>query len=244
MVVVGNKYEVKQKLILDKKIFKATDLFSNEEVVLKFDDDDLQLLKHEATVYFYLKGAKGVAAMKWFGVHNNLNYLVLPLYSNNLEDVITSNLRVDLKMIASQLLEIIEELHSQYILHRDLKPENVMIDQKGALKLIDFGFAKKYVVNGRHIPEKPTHRPIGTTKYMSVNAHDSKELSRRDDVESVIYILLHLHIGYLPWNDADVKQKKILFTKSNLVDITLKRIQDKLQKIHKTSFFQKPDYLF
>lgn len=29
------------------------------------------------------------------------------------------------------------------ILYRDLKPENILIDEKGHIKLIDFGFSKK-----------------------------------------------------------------------------------------------------
>ena len=53
----------------------------------------------------------------------------------------------DICMIAIQLLDRLEFVHSKYIIHRDLKPENVMIDldTKKIIYLIDFGMDKKYI---------------------------------------------------------------------------------------------------
>ena len=49
----------------------------------------------------------------------------------------------DTRIYISQLLLPLEYLHSMSIVHRDLKLENVLVAQDGALKLTDFGFAKR-----------------------------------------------------------------------------------------------------
>ena len=46
----------------------------------------------------------------------------------------------------SELLLGIEHMHKLGVIHRDLKAENVMIDGRGHLKIIDFGFAVQFQV--------------------------------------------------------------------------------------------------
>lgn len=49
----------------------------------------------------------------------------------------------NIKLIVAQIVEGVGHLHDLNIAHRDLKPENVMLDDKGYVKLIDFGMSKK-----------------------------------------------------------------------------------------------------
>ena len=43
-----------------------------------------------------------------------------------------------------QILQGIVFCHSRRVLHRDLKPQNLLIDQKGAIKLADFGLGRAF----------------------------------------------------------------------------------------------------
>ena len=72
------------------------------------------------------------------------------------------------------------------------------------LPLADLGLCKEWLQdNGEHIPFATGKCLTGTPQYMSVNMHQSNELSRRDDIESIMYMLVFLHTGTLPWLVAD-----------------------------------------
>ena len=68
--------------------------------------------------------------------------------------------------------------------------------------LIDFGFCKSYIENGEHNKIKKTHHMIGSKNYASISSHNCYELSRRDDLESLGYMLIYLNTGFLPWNNT------------------------------------------
>ena len=49
---------------------------------------------------------------------------------------------------------------------------------------------------------------VGTALFASINAHKGSELSRRDDIESLVYTLIYLITGTLPWKNINIKKKK------------------------------------
>ncbi len=75
---------------------------------------------------------------------------------------------------------------------------------------IDFGLARMYrdSASGFHIPFN-THRSlVGTARYASINTHMGVEQGRRDDLESVGYLLVYLLRGVLPWQKQKARDKE------------------------------------
>ena len=73
--------------------------------------------------------------------------------------------------------------------------------------LIDFGLSRKYrdAKTHQHIPYKENKNLTGTARYASINSHLGIEQSRRDDLESLGYVLVYLVQGYLPWQGVRVR---------------------------------------
>ena len=102
-------------------------------------------------------------------------------------------------------------MHNNNFIHRDLKPENIMLglaDKSHTIHLIDFGLSRsvKNPVNGKHIPFKKNKNLVGTCRFVSINAHKGYELSRRDDLITLGYIIINLFKGGLPWQHIDVSK--------------------------------------
>ncbi len=160
--------------------------------------------------------------------------MIMELLGDNLEKIFNKNNRkFSLKTIceiSKQTISRLEYIHSKKIIHRDIKPENFLIginNNKNTLYLIDYGLSKKYKnKNGFHIPYIDGKKLIGTIRYISVNTHLGIEQSRRDDLESLIYVIIYLLKGNLPWIGLKVKNKN-----EKIEKIMNKKIYSKLDEI-------------
>lgn len=93
-------------------------------------------------------------------------------------------------------LHIIEAIHEKGLIYCDMKPNNLAIgrEDKSKIYILDFGLSTFYKTDGKHIKPKRGHGS-GTAKYMSLYAHSHYIQSRRDDIESIAYLLIEFLNG-------------------------------------------------
>ena len=88
---------------------------------------------------------------------------------------------------------------------------------------IDFGLSKEFRDPNTylHIPFKKGLGLIGTAAFASINSHLGLELGRRDDLESLAYVLFYFLWGSLPWQGLGPKGKDILKSKQGIATLDL-----------------------
>jgi predicted Ser/Thr protein kinase len=162
---VGNKYRLGRKLGSGSfgEIYLGTNVQTNEEVAIKLENVKTKhpQLLYESKLYRILQGGTGIPNVKWFGVEGDYNVLVMDLLGPSLEDLFSfCNRKLSLKtvlMLADQMINRVEFVHSKSFLHRDIKPDNFLMGlgkRANQVYMIDFGLAKKYrdTSTHQHIP--------------------------------------------------------------------------------------------
>jgi serine/threonine protein kinase len=261
---IEGKYEVLSELGEGSfgKIFKGVNVNTGVEIAVKIEKDEGGiLLKNEAYMYRQLSDMTGIPTMRSFGVEDKYTYLVMDLLGGTLEELLqTHGGKMPLRMaiiIGLQMMKRVEELHKRGIIHRDIKPDNFLFGRdstKSVLHIVDFGLAKYYVdSNKKHIERRTGRKMTGTSRYVSVNIHNGITPSRRDDVESVGYIMLYLLDGVLPWQNilcSDSERNEII-TDYKKTDRLWEHFQHHsgefitfIQYCRKLEFDEEPNYLY
>ncbi|KAI8992104.1 casein kinase I delta isoform [Mycotypha africana] len=222
--VVGNKFGSSYRLGAKigsgsfGEIHLGIEEASGEEVAIKLEKTTAKhpQLEYEYNVYRAIAGGIGIPRVRLFSKEASYHGLVMEKLGPSLEELFNHCKRKfsmkTVLMLAEQMLARIEYLHTKRYIHRDIKPDNFLMGLNSSnylVNLIDFGLAKRYRDNkNAHIPPKEGKSLTGTARYASVHTHLGKEQSRRDDLESLGYVLIYFYQGQLPWQGLKAKTKK------------------------------------
>lgn len=171
----------------------------------------------------------GIPSRHWYGREAPYNVLIINCLNFTLEESISKCHNISLVFsyahqmvfIFSALynprhlahitllqLSCLESMHSQNCIHRDVKPTNFMTGigkLSNQIFLIDFGLAQLFCdpSTRRHIPLISGLKTVGTIAFTSINSHLGLMQSHHDDLESLMYSIVYLFCGWLPWQDIE-----------------------------------------
>lgn len=172
---------------------------------------EIRNLKMEAVVLRSLLPSRSpfFCRLYFCGRAERFNFIIMTLVGKNLNE-----LRVNCPKqrfsrssginIGIQMFSAIQQLHAVGFIHRDIKPANfcISLENPRQIVMVDFGMCRRYVNEGGTELKHPrwfVHGFKGTVRYAPLAAHYGRDSSRKEDLESLFYVLVELLVGTLPW---------------------------------------------
>ncbi|TFK68559.1 kinase-like protein, partial [Pluteus cervinus] len=218
------------------------------------------MLLHEACVLSICAGHPAFPTVHAWGKSQYFEYLVMDFLGESLGELVRRQKRINLRsslLLVPQMLDALQHLHSHNLIHRDTKPDNFLLgvgENAGRVHLIDFGLAQ-YIrdpLTNLHRPLKEKQGCIGTMWYASYNAHMELSLSRRDDLQSLVYSIAYMLRGSLPWQcinsgteknrESRYQDKKRAWIGSRLFEGFPKEFADFADYARNLQFEEEPKY--
>ncbi|KAG0696661.1 kinase-like domain-containing protein [Suillus ampliporus] len=212
-------------------VYHARNIINDDDLAVKLEPliNNSSSLGHEYRILKQLKGGAGILHVVWFGreaiLHTILN-------------------------VGDQL-----HIHSHNYVDGNIKPQNILVghgDLQETVFIVDFGIVKEYwnTAAQAHMPFRHGRRLTGTPAFASINNHLGVVPGRRDDLESLIYMLIYFLCGSLPWFTSDHEKLPSSSILARKVDTTIEvlclgipsEITTMLIYSRNLAFSEDPDY--
>ncbi|KAF7329571.1 Kinase-like protein [Mycena kentingensis (nom. inval.)] len=202
------------------RVYRGTVQSTNKLIAVKQSRVSLRVprpyLQHEVRILHLLQGDRAIPELFGYYRGPHFEYIGMELLGPSLQGLLWNRraegggraLRAEsVASIAMQMLSALIHLFDKGVVHRDIKPNNILLclTDPSAVRLVDFGLSSLFDAVCPRDPCPALTGIIGTLAYCSIHVHDHRwPLQPSDDLESLVYTLLFLLGGSLPWDDGGI----------------------------------------
>ena len=249
--VLFEKYIILKQIKKTKflQIYLGKNIVTNELIIIKIEQKNIKkkkgILEVESNFLNLLKST-GIPIIKQIGYYDynniisiqaNLGYSLSKIFDNFYRCFSIK----DITMIAIQILERIKFIHSKNIIHCNINPDNLFIDFSrfdNVIYLTGFDHAIKYnnMNNKQILNINKLYSNPNSLIFSSMNIMEGNNINKKDDLESLGYILLFLLKGELPWefiandlNEIDKTRKIYQLKKYYSLDLLCDKIPEEFK---------------
>ncbi len=207
---LGDRYQLLEKIGEGgmAMVFRARDLRTGHDVAVKFlrpefhdNPEFVAFFQREATAASKMSHHNIVNLLDVGDDANNLYIVIEYVNGKTLKDIVRERGRLP-EDVASQIviriLSALQHAHAANIIHRDIKPQNILVDQRGYIKVSDFGIARM-VGSGTEIKDKKD-TVMGSVHYFSPEQARGDVATTASDLYSVGVVFYELLTGKVPFD--------------------------------------------
>ena len=264
--IIFGKYQILKNIQKngDLQIYEGKNIISEELIIIKIEQKKEKKIKGILEIesyYLNILKSPGFPTINKIGYFGNNIISIQPLLGLTLSQLFTKyygNLKIkDIIMIAIQILERIKFIHNKNIIHCNINPNNFALGLgkfQNLIYMTNFKEAKRYRNKNslEHIKYNMSNEIKENYIFASINSIRGVEFSRRDDLESLGYMLIYFLKGSLPWehikclNNTEKKRKiyqiKKNYSLSELCEGVPEEFKLFLNYVKSLGFFKEPDY--